>query len=66
MQLKNQRLLRALLETRDNAKLFECLISGKNFTGKRTLKQHSLVHSDRRDFKCKICERRFKDGEEEI
>jgi uncharacterized Zn-finger protein len=43
-----------------NVKEYTCQICGKNFKDSTTLKQHSYVHSETRNFPCDQCEKRFK------
>ena len=39
-----------------------CDICGKNFSSKSALKQHILIHSGEKPFKCNFCNKSFNDG----
>ena len=41
---------------------FPCVECDKSFTSKSSLKRHSLQHTGESPFKCKFCEKRFKQG----
>ena len=40
--------------------LYECEICGKQFRQKGNVKKHQLIHSDKKTYSCKFCERKFR------
>lgn len=53
-------LKRHLLSIHQNMKKYICGICGKRFQQKRNLLIHQITHSDKKNFKCDLCEKSYK------
>lgn len=46
-----------IVRARNKLKLHECELCSKQFSSKGSLKRHMMMHSDKRPYKCHMCEK---------